>query len=79
MPEKIWDPKNCVQCSLFPAACPYMGPDLKSLLCAAVETHMGKAGIESLEKQVHEATTMKGSGCQGDCDECTLPDWMKNC
>ena len=56
-----------------------MGTNLKSLLCAAVETHMGKAGLISLERQVKEATTVKAPGCEGDCEQCILPDWMKNC
>ena len=64
---------------MFPAACPFMGTNLKSLLCAAVETHMGKAGLISLERQVKEATTVKAPGCEGDCEQCILPDWMKNC
>ena len=73
MPEKMWDPKDCVKCPLFPAACAYMGAELRSLLCAAVEKTAGEQGSKALQEQREKW------GCEGDCEDCSLPDWMKNC
>ena len=72
MPEKMWNPKDCVKCPLFPAACPYMGTQLKELLCIAVKKIGDEQAADVLQKQFD-------AKCEGDCGECTLPNWMKNC
>ena len=72
MPQKMWNPEDCVKCPLFPAACPYMGNQLKKLLCIAVEKIGNKQAADILQNQLQEK-------CGGDCEACDLPDWMKNC
>jgi hypothetical protein len=72
MPVKMWNPQDCVKCPLFPAACPYMGAQLRDFLCVAVTKIGDEAAARTLEAQRKER-------CEGDCEECNLPDWMKNC
>ncbi len=67
-----WTPQRYMNCTLFPLHCPYMGEGLKSLLAATLETF----APESFDAAKQPPQAKK---CEGDCEACSLPDWMKNC
>lgn len=72
MTREIWNPANCKDCELFPAACPHMSAELKNLLASAVEKFGGDDAAHRLSQQALKR-------CEGDCEACTLPEWMQNC
>ncbi|CAH7475355.1 hypothetical protein VCHA57P527_60201 [Vibrio chagasii] len=69
----LWTPNDCMNCELFPSYCPYMGDELKSLLEITLKNY---APDKYTQIQQELPPNKK---CEGDCEACTLPDWMKNC
>lgn len=67
----LWNATDCIKCDLFPVHCPHMSEDLKSLLSATLRTY----APHQFDELNQNMTNRK---CDGDCEACTLPAWMRN-